>query len=177
MGEDTELKAMSQIFDALSGLDADAQLRIIKWVTEKFGLVVPRSVVAGKERDSARQPTDISSSNADIQFRDFADLFDAARPATDVEKALVAGYWEQFGKGNSDFASQSVNDELKQLGHPVGNITRALSGLIDVRPALVQQLRKDGGTKQARKTYRLTAAGQRKVDQMCAAADVEPTER
>jgi hypothetical protein len=165
MNQDPELEAMATVLGALEGLEPPAQARVVKWVTEKL------RIGSGFSSD-ARSPTALPASLAPglgnvAAFRDFADLFDAARPSTDVERALVAGFWVQFGQGNAEFGSQSINDELKQLGHPVGNITRALSALIDLRPALVQQLRKEGGTKQARKTYRLTSAGRRKVEQMC----------
>ena len=167
---DPELQAMAKVLDALADLDASARGRVIKWISEKLDLPSlsdsTRAGIPGAPRTSA---SSMGSSEA-TQHRDFADLFDAARPSTDVEKALVAAYWVQFGQGNADFASQLINTELKQLGHPVSNITRALSGLIEVRPALVQQLRKDGDTKQARKTYRLTNAGQRRVEQMFSGA-------
>ena len=172
MAGDPELEAMAKVLDALADLEAPARARVIKWINEKLNLL-PLIDAAKAEDERAAAPGRRSPGVVTAEagsFRDFADLFDAARPGTDVEKALVAGYWAQFGQGNADFASQSINDELKQLGHPVSNITRALSGLIDVRPALVQQLRKDGGTKQARKTYRLTNAGQRRVEQMCSGA-------
>lgn len=169
MAGDPEIEAMSKILIALEGLGSPAQVRVIKWINDKLNLppLVGVAPVEGERVLGASKRLGGTAVQSDPGlFRDFADLFDAANPSTDVEKALVAGYWVQFGQGNPDFASQSINDELKRLGHPVSNITRALSGLIDVRPALVQQLRKDGGTKQARKTYRLTNAGQRKVDQM-----------
>ena len=174
MAGDPELEAMAKVLDALADLEAPARARVIKWINDKLNLLP--LIDAAKAEDeraagSARRAP-VASHTEVGQFRDFADLFDAARPSTDVEKALVAGYWVQISQGNADFASQSINDELKQLGHPVSNITRALGGLIDVRPALVQQLRKDGGTKQARKTYRLTNAGQRRVEQMTGGAGV-----
>ena len=62
--------------------------------------------------------------------------------------------------------SQSLNSELKNLGYPIGNITRAVSGLASTMPRYVMQTKKSGTTKQARKKFRLTVEGIRRVEQM-----------
>jgi hypothetical protein len=66
-----------------------------------------------------------------------------------------------------------LNRELKNLGHEVGNITRALQGNIDEKPALVLQLRKSGGTKQARKIYKLSVAGIKAVEARLSSGSTE----
>ena len=65
----------------------------------------------------------------------------------------------------SEFDSQRVNSELKHLGYPVSNITRAFDRL---RPTFVQQTKKTGATRQARKRYRLTHEGRKRVEEMLA---------
>jgi hypothetical protein len=65
-----------------------------------------------------------------------------------------------------DFASQEINAALKNLGHPIGNITSAFDNLKARKPAPVMQLKKSGTSKQARKTYRLTLAGKSAVEAM-----------
>jgi len=57
---------------------------------------------------------------------------------------------------------------LKNLGHGIGNVTRACSALIAEKPALLMQVKKAGSTKQARKQYRLTTAGIQRVREMLA---------
>ena len=89
----------------------------------------------------------------------FVDLFDAATPKTDPERALIGAYWFQVVGGASDFQSQQVNEALKDVGHGVGNITDALSKLQRRKPALVRQVAKSGRTRQARKRYKITSAG------------------
>jgi hypothetical protein len=96
---------------------------------------------------------------------DLAELFARTNPQTETERALVVGYWLQMSDGQSEFDSQRVNSELKHLGYPVSNITRAFDSL---KPTLVQQTKKTGTTKQARKRYRLTHAGQKRVEAMLA---------
>ena len=100
------------------------------------------------------------------RFEAFAELFEATNPSTEREKGLVAAYWAQICQAQPSFGSQALNDALKDLGHGVGNITDALSALKDERPALLLQLKKSGTSKQARKTYKLTQEGIRRVQSM-----------
>lgn len=101
-----------------------------------------------------------------VTFTTFAELFDAASPTSNGEKALVAGYWLQVCEGAEGFDSQSANKELKHLGHGLPNITAALETLKKTKPSLVLQLQKSGKTQQARKKYKVTVAGLKKVEEM-----------
>jgi len=102
------------------------------------------------------------------KFSTAAELYHAAGPDTDVERALVIGFWFQECLGQSDFDSFQVNNELKHLGYPVANITRAFDGLQARKPVLAMQTRKSGSSKQARKKYKLTHQGTVSVDKMIA---------
>jgi len=90
-------------------------------------------------------------------------------PGTESESVLVAAYWHQVVQGVEHLDSQSLNAGLKNLGHGVGNVTRACSSLMRQKPALMMQVRKSGSTKQARKRYRLTAAGIQRIREMLTA--------
>ncbi|NKB89197.1 MAG: hypothetical protein GKS06_13350 [Acidobacteria bacterium] len=90
----------------------------------------------------------------------------AAAPKTQPEKVLVVGYWFQVYGAQDDIDSYSVNRELKHLGHGIPKITRAFNGLIEQRPQLAIQVRKSGKSRQARKKYRITAAGVARVEDM-----------
>ena len=100
------------------------------------------------------------------EFESAAELLAMASPSTDVERVLVVGYWFQEHQGNEDLDSQTINTELKHQGHGVGNITKAFGGLISQKPQLVIQLRKSGNSRQARKKYKLTTAGIKRVNAM-----------
>lgn len=76
------------------------------------------------------------------------------------------GYWFQVIRAEADLDSQSLNTELKHLGYPIGNITRAVSALASSTPRLVVQIKKGGTTRQARKKFRLTVEGIRRVEAM-----------
>ena len=163
MSEDDEINAMKQIAVALTPLDDAVRIRVLQWAISRF-----RGSTAIALTPSIDQLTDRASNQSATSqaFQDFAELFEAARPSTDREKGLIAGYWVQVCQGQPSFGSQTLNDALKDLGHGVGNITDALSALKDERPALLLQLKKSGTSKQARKTYKLTQEGIRRVQGM-----------
>lgn len=154
-----EITAMKAIADALSKLDTHATSRVLQWAASRFGVAI-------KATDSKHmQRANVGAHSEDAEtFESFADLFSAASPSTDADRALVAGYWSQFVLGEEDFASQAINTALKNLGHGVSNITKALETLKAQNPSLVMQVRKAGTSQQARKKYKLTAAGKKAVE-------------
>ena len=163
---DNEIQAMGSIAGTIEALQEDQRGRVIRYIVERFNI--------GGAPKTAKVPVEGSQSayqaNAPSEFEDFASLVDATNPTTDPVRALVAGYWLQVCKGAPSFDAQSANTELKHLGHASSNITAAFGALISQKPALVLQLRKSGNTKQARKLYKVTEAGTRKVKQMMSGA-------
>jgi hypothetical protein len=157
-----ELEAMGQMAAIIEPLDEDARARAVSWIIQHFGIEVGR-VASNKPR--AGTP-DSSARSMPSQFETLPDLFHAAKPRNEREKALIAAYWIQLSKGLNHFASQEVNSELKHLGFGVSNITDALSQLMNEKPSCVIQLKKSGSSRQARKTYKVTDAGNRKVEEM-----------
>jgi hypothetical protein len=165
-----EIDAMKDISKVFTELDVPAQERVIAWLSSRFGITKgqadrPVSASATSELPHA-EDRDRAGGQASKQFDHPAELFESARAQTDAERALVLGYWFQVCQGASSFASRQVNDELKHIGHGVGNITRALDVLIDSRPAAVIQLEKSGKSKQAQKKFRLTHEGLKRVHQL-----------
>lgn len=166
MHDDPEIKAMSDVSVALSGLDPEAISRVLKWAVDRYQVKgVTAAVSAAEERRS--DPTD------NRQFEDLPSLYDAANPQSGPDRALVVAYWLQVIQNQPDFDGFSVNRELKHLGHPSTNITRDLDGLIDRKPRLVMQVRKSGSSKQARKRYKVTVEGARAVERMLAGERIE----
>jgi hypothetical protein len=150
---DQELSAMQSIATALGGLEEEQRVRVLAWVRAKFE---PNRILT--------QNVETPQTTSKETHSSFAELFDAARPKLEKDKALVAAYWAQVITGQDSFTSQSINSDLKNLGHGVANITDALSGLIAEKPSLILQLRKSGTSRQARKTYKISESGKKKVD-------------
>ena len=158
MTQDKELEALTSIQKTLEDVDDDeAQKRIVAYLVSRYGTA---EAVQGR-RTPRRDVTE-----QEFEFADVADLYHAAQPQTEAEKALVAGYWFQVREKQKDFGAQVVNTALKNLGERVSNITTAMSALADRKPALAIQVKKKGTTRQARKQYRLTTAGIEAVERM-----------
>ena len=165
-----EIGVLTQVLDAMATVDEPAARRIIGWLMDKYGISAdggPLSKPFGRF-DSPSMPAVVPGNSPGAGAADFATLFADASPTTDRDRALVAGYWFQVIRGESDLDGQTLNRELKNLGHGVGNITKAMTNLMNQDPQLVIQTRKSGGSAQARKKYRLTRAGITQVEAMLA---------
>ncbi len=171
--EDDEFLAMRAVFGALKGLpDDEARMRVLSYAASRLGLAM------GSSPAKSMQPaTTESAGDGEVEvvptaaapattFATFAELFDAAHPQSNADKALVAGYWLQVCQGAENFSGLAANTELKHLGEAVANITNAIDGLKNQKPALALQLKKSGKSQQARKSYKITVAGIRAVEAM-----------
>ncbi|PRH86769.1 hypothetical protein C5L14_15820 [Labrys okinawensis] len=168
---DPELQAMQTLLSALEPLAADARERVITWVIGRYDMPPMRSRKTGHKdenegSDDGSVQQQFTPANGTVSFNSLAQLFAAADPQTNGQKALVVGYWLKKSEGIDDFESQSINTELKHLGHGVSNITAALEELKSTKPALAIQLRKSGTSRQARKKFRITHEGLKAVDTM-----------
>jgi len=158
---DPEIEAMAKVAEAVEVLDEESAQRVLRWAVARFAPTLPSPGARGAGVTSAYElPAD-----------DFASLYNAASPANEREKALVAAYWLQRDQGAPDFPSADANSLLRDLGHAVGNITREFDRLQAEKPQLVIQTRKSGSSKQARKLYRITTAGRQRVSEMIEGSD------
>jgi hypothetical protein len=156
-----EVGAMAVVENALEPLGPDERGRVLRWAAERFGILL-------------RQDTKSFDGKVDLRNRggslenptDVGEFYAQAAPTTEPERALVVSYWVQEVQGAGEFDSQTVNTQLKHLGHGVSNITRALDDLKNQKPQLVIQIQKSGKAKQARKRYKVTAAGRTEVQRM-----------
>ena len=88
------------------------------------------------------------------------------------DRALVVAYWfqELQDEKQPNVSGAQVNKELKHLGHGVRDITKVFSALIATSPQQVIQTRKSGTSRQARKSYKVTKAGIKRVQELLDAA-------
>ena len=156
--DDPEIKAMGEVASALAPLEPEAVRRVLRWAIERY------QSRPGSPRPDVPEATGAPA--APRTFLSFPDLFDAANPASGLDKVLAAAYWFQVVQGQEDLDAILLHKELRHLGHPSSNITRDLDSLSNRTPRYVLQVRKAGSTKQARKRYRLTREGIRAVEQM-----------
>lgn len=175
---DLEIEAMGSVSKALGSLEQEARGRVIRWAAERYGITLgaaPRKQLSdggdgnpgGEDLDDEGQ--DEEQAHDEVPgWEHFAELYDATRASTHPEGMLVAAYWVQVLKGQGSFGSLELNKLLKDLGHGVTGTAKVMSNLIEKKPAFILQLKKSGKSQQARKTYRLTDAGKKAVEQMIA---------
>lgn len=176
---DVEIEAMGKVSRALGGLDDETRGRVIRWAAERYGVTLssaPRRRILGGEGIPGAEQIDGEDDEALEESADgdkpdwghFAELYDATGASTHPEGMLVAAYWVQILQGRGSFGSYELNKLLKDLGHGVTGTAKVMSNLIAKKPALILQLKKSGKSRQARKTYKLTDAGRKVVEQMLA---------
>lgn len=166
-----EIESMRLADKIFADLIEDARPRVFAWIGAKYYLT-------SSQTNKSRTQGDVGSDNSgqtsfDGKLGDFADFYHKASPSDNAGRALVAGYWLSETTSGEAFQSQALNAMLKDLGFQVGNITDALSSCMRVKPAWIVQTRKAGSAKQARKTYKITDAGKRRVQQMIANVEQE----
>lgn len=167
--EDEEFAAMQSVYKALEALGPEARQRVMAYNNSRLEIAKSTPVVeivlakGGGEKEVSETP---KQQNGAIKYGSFAELFDAAQPSSNSDKVLVAGYWLQVCQSQDSWDSQSANTLLKNLGHGIANITNAIDGLKNQKPALALQLKKSGSSQQARKTYKVTVSGITSVETM-----------
>ena len=165
--EDKEIEALSALSKAMSVFTEDdkpAIGRILAWFNNRYGYARPADTAITPRVYPAQGASSEPDGPLASEFNSPADLFDAAPPVLEYEKAIVVGYWFQIVEGNAGFNAQDVNSTLKNLGHQIKNITDSFSTAMERKPALVIQTQKTGSSKQARKLYKLTTTGIRWVE-------------
>lgn len=147
---------MTAVLGALQALDAPAKARVLRWAWERFGEGF--SLMSGVP--------DPPGGPSGQELSDVADVVHQSGASTGPERCLAVAFWLQEIGQRPGFAAQEVNTALKNLGHPVANITKTLDSLRTQRPSLVIQVSKSGRARQARKTYKLTTPGVERVRAM-----------
>jgi len=167
MNEDSDssdVAVLLQVHQSFERIKDDAAYeRVLQFLANKRGLRVVRVGGSVGVRGDVAMP---ERDEAGAEGPDFPSLFNDARPQTDADKALVAGYYLQALKGQQDFDSASLHDMLRKLGHVMSNISRAMSALMATTPNLVMQTGIVGKGHHVRKRYRLTPAGIKRVTTM-----------
>lgn len=161
---DPELKAMSVSSTAINEISDDqAKVRVIEWLAKKFDVTLHTS----KEMSDATVAENADDDTSETPSYDlFSDLYDTTNPSTNMARALVGGYWLQVQGGQQTWDSFNVNKLLKDVGYGVDSISHRLTDAQSQKPALVRQTSKSGKSRQARKTYRLTQAGIKFVENL-----------
>jgi len=161
--QESELMVMQDVYSSLTSLDKEEQVRVIDWVSKKLQL---DQIV----KSSNKHPNKMDSA---INIKDFdtaGDIYAAATLSSQSEKVLlIATYLQE--KTNEFITGRQINDELKNIGHPISNITSVINSLKNKTPSLMSQMKKSGRTQQAQKKYKVTLEGVRAAKKLLLPAD------
>ncbi len=160
-GASAELAAMQTIADALNPLDNGARKRVFRWAQDFFNFDYSDIEAAISSSAPLEEPI-TSSGNS---FETFGELYSAVDPLTQEDKALTAAYWLQVVLGKESWQSADVQKELRELGYALTNVADSVASAVDKRPQRVIQLKKSGSSRQARKTFKLSDAGKKYIEE------------
>jgi DNA-binding PadR family transcriptional regulator len=161
-----DLVALEAVLKALAELEKPDQSRVLRWAAEKLDL---GAVNGAPKRET---PSDMSVGGL-IAFESVAEAVAASHARTDAERALVAAAFLSRKNGGAELTGQEINKDLKDAGHGIGNITKAVNFLKKRKPQLMVQTKKEGTSKQARKNYKVTAAGFAAAEKLLQAPEKE----
>ncbi|MBI5455221.1 MAG: hypothetical protein HY956_11370 [Deltaproteobacteria bacterium] len=159
--QDPEIKAMSDVNEAIKELQDDAKTRVIQWILNKYSLNLGAVVNKGA-RPNAENSRDIDIKS----FDSVANIFEKATPQNAPDKVLIVAAFLQEKFDKSELTGGEIHKELRHLGHGLSNITDTISQLEAKKPKLMIQTKKEGKSKQAKKKYKVTAEGLKAARQM-----------
>ena len=166
----SEFEAIQTMHRALEPLDGEARARVLTYITSLLGIDVRATSAGakspGNDLGGGSKNNDPGRSKQTSVFVSFAELYAAANPASNGEKALVAGYWLQVCQEAENFTAAAANKELTNLGYKVANITDAIDSMKNHKPMLILQIQKSGTSRQARKLYKLSHEGEKRIQEM-----------
>ncbi len=151
----TDLKALEAILKTLEPLSAEERERVLRWACEKLGIQLSGNAL----RKIAA--IDVAFEKHPHGFENIGEFLAAASPDSDADRVLCAAVYLQDFSEDRDvtLSGKQINDELKNLGHGVKNITDSINTLKLRKPQHMIQTKKAGKAKQAWKEYRVTRAG------------------
>lgn len=172
MSIDPELEAMQNLHTALKDLDTDARQRVLRWAISRFAEDIQSESKVIIQPDNLSIPPQTECLDLG-RFSTIADLFALAQPKTETQKVLLSAAFLQHNNDGTELTGREINNELNHLGHGVKNITVAVNGLMNRKPCLMIQTRKEGRTKQAQKKYKVTVEGFNAIRKMLSESNGE----
>ncbi len=172
-----EAKAIETCGKLLAALNKGGRKRVLEWLWDSFGSRTERErstagLPQGGERGTTRDriPPASKKTGASDDYSKFEELFEAAGAKTEVDRALLAGYWLQFrgdaGAGPAEsFTSAEANQLLHSIGHRIAHVGRAFQHLRDRRQgqgAWVVTV----GAKKGDGRLKVTPTGKKRVETM-----------
>lgn len=171
MGHDPEIVAMNKVFNVFRNLDNGKKKRIIHWLIERFGLTgdkPPRELTQPLEKQTEAKPMVKEKPEKAAkplekrgikQYDTVLDLFSEARIKKSTGKILLMAAYLQERHDFKEITTYDINFRLKRIKHGVTNISSLINGILKRKPLLMDEIKKEGQTKHARRKFRVTEEG------------------
>ncbi len=151
-----ETQAMSSMLATLAQLKPESRKRVLDGLVRSFDAEPFGS-------SSVPQTERIAAHLARMRLHE---LLEGTDPSSKTECALVVACWLQARRGGAGWTGAELNATLHDIGGRLSNVTRTLTALAARRPAFVAQVRASSRSSHARKTYRVSTAGELYVLQL-----------
>jgi len=182
MYHDQEINALSNVFEALKGLNNGQIKRIVDWVTSKFSLDEPEVFTSPEEAAEpfvepvkkrrgrkpgkampgveASQPV-ASGIKGFMKYDSLNEIFSASTAKKLGAKILLAAAYLQEKENFKELSSYDVSSRLKKIGEEIKNSSVAINGLMSKKPPLLIQTGTLGVGLKSRRKFRVTEEGLR----------------
>jgi len=177
---DPEIEAIVKSYEVIKDLDGDSKQRVISWLVDKFGLSNDAAIqmkqsapgMGGRDSAMGHSAMGMAKLSPDMPlpekltgFDTVELLFNQIYTKTEPEKVLVVASYLQEKSELQELGGRRINTELKRMSQGVKNITAAISSLTRKNPPLMSQTKREGSSPQAKKQYRVTEEGIRRVNE------------
>lgn len=160
-----ELKVLNEVADILRDLNKGEQRRTLEWLLDYFdvydeGLLENAYVLTEEDDvvDFSDEDYEPEAEEAPVDS-DFETLFAKVAPKTAIQKIVTAAWWLETKEGKDSWKSFEVNKLLKSIDIKVSSVSGTLAIEGKKEDSKIVVLEKSGDSMQARKTFRLSDAG------------------
>jgi hypothetical protein len=158
----SELRAMESVLTAIHSLKTEAQVRVLRWVTEQLELGLDMRIAFRKAAPTInRSYIELAYERASHGLNTPSEFLAEVRPRSIVDRVLTIATCLQMRSDDPDkvlLTARDINAVLRSVGRPVTNVTDCLNTLTHRNPphisrhALTDKWRGKHG-------YRVTEAG------------------
>ena len=116
---DSEIEAMSAVASALTDLSPEERHCVLRWACDRYEVGIENRLQRSVRRDADPESGEVNDEKVAAEaprFEHLAELFAAAQPDSDADKALVAGYFLQTIKSQEKWKAADAQKELKDMG-------------------------------------------------------------
>ena len=171
MGHDPEIVAMNKVYNVFRNLDNGKRKRIIHWLIDRFGLMGDKPLhelthpiqkqtetkpMKKEKQEKAVKPLEKRGVK---QYDTVLDLFSEAKIKKSTGKILLMAAYLQERHNFKEITTYDINFRLKRIKHGVTNISSLINGILKRKPQLLDEIKKEGQTKHARRKFRVTEEG------------------